>query len=199
MIPADWFCFLQFVSLHAVFLLPLPGSLYLPGGQFRFYPVINGLEILPFQEAAGLLNDSANVVKAAQTALIPVPGVNLMPLRTVQQGQSLLRPPVNPVYYHFRHLLKYSYPNIYHYIPMGYNVKYFFKYSDNFSMPNDQISFRLPKELLEAIDFMATRDLRTRTNMIEFILTSWIREHEPLLLEEDEKFLEAVKNMKKTK
>jgi metal-responsive CopG/Arc/MetJ family transcriptional regulator len=66
-------------------------------------------------------------------------------------------------------------------------------------MPNDQISFRLPKKLLEAIDFMATRDLRTRTNMIEFILTSWIREHEPLLLEEDGKFIEAAKNMNKTK
>jgi metal-responsive CopG/Arc/MetJ family transcriptional regulator len=66
-------------------------------------------------------------------------------------------------------------------------------------MPNDQISFRLPKELLKAIDLMATRDLRTRTNMIEFILTSWIREHEPLLLEADGKFIDAAKSMKKVK
>jgi metal-responsive CopG/Arc/MetJ family transcriptional regulator len=45
-------------------------------------------------------------------------------------------------------------------------------------METTQISFRLPKDLLELIDELAKRDLRTRTNMIEFILTSWLREHE---------------------
>jgi hypothetical protein len=62
---------------------------------------------------------------------------------------------------------------------MGYNVKYFRKYSDNFSMPSEQISFRLSKGLLALLDDMADRELRTRTNLIEFILTSWLREHEP--------------------
>jgi metal-responsive CopG/Arc/MetJ family transcriptional regulator len=46
-------------------------------------------------------------------------------------------------------------------------------------MPSEQISFRLPKELLKLLDELASRDLRTRTNMIEFILMSWLREHEP--------------------
>jgi metal-responsive CopG/Arc/MetJ family transcriptional regulator len=72
---------------------------------------------------------------------------------------------------------------------MGYNVKLFNKNSDTFFMETTQISFRLDKELLDLIDFLAKRDLRTRTNMIEFILTSWLREHEPDMLDEDGKFL----------
>jgi hypothetical protein len=61
---------------------------------------------------------------------------------------------------------------------MGYNVKYFRKFADNFSMPTEQISFRLPKELLKLLDELAQRYLRTRTNLIEYILTNWLREHE---------------------
>jgi predicted DNA-binding protein len=76
-------------------------------------------------------------------------------------------------------------------------------------MPSEQISFRLPKELLMLIDELAARDLRTRTNMIEFILMSWLREHEqdsfddfgniidPSALEEAR--LEALKEIKKAR
>jgi hypothetical protein len=46
-------------------------------------------------------------------------------------------------------------------------------------MPSEQISFRLPKELLMLVDELAARELRTRTNMLEFILMDWFREHEP--------------------
>jgi metal-responsive CopG/Arc/MetJ family transcriptional regulator len=46
-------------------------------------------------------------------------------------------------------------------------------------METTQISFRLTTDLLELIDGLAKRDLRTRTNMIEFILMNWLREHEP--------------------
>jgi hypothetical protein len=44
-------------------------------------------------------------------------------------------------------------------------------------MPTDQISLRLPKELLAAIDTIAKEELRTRTNMIEYILTTWMIEN----------------------
>jgi metal-responsive CopG/Arc/MetJ family transcriptional regulator len=63
-------------------------------------------------------------------------------------------------------------------MPMGYNVKLFNTNSDTAFMETTQISFRLDKDLLELIDGLAKRDLRTRTNMIEFILTNWLREHE---------------------
>jgi hypothetical protein len=46
-------------------------------------------------------------------------------------------------------------------------------------METTQISFRLPAGLLGLIDELAKRELRTRTNMIEFILTSWLRQNEP--------------------
>jgi hypothetical protein len=46
-------------------------------------------------------------------------------------------------------------------------------------MPTEQISFRLSKDLLMLLDDMAGRELRTRTNLIEYILMSWLREHEP--------------------
>jgi len=43
----------------------------------------------------------------------------------------------------------------------------------------EQISLRLSKDLLGLLDFLAKRDLRTRTNLIEYILINWLREHEP--------------------
>ena len=43
----------------------------------------------------------------------------------------------------------------------------------------EQISLRLPKDLLKLLDFLAKRDLRNRSNLIEYILVSWLREHEP--------------------
>jgi len=43
----------------------------------------------------------------------------------------------------------------------------------------EQISLRLSKDLLTLLDFMSKRDLRTRTNLIEYILMSWLRDHEP--------------------
>jgi hypothetical protein len=46
-------------------------------------------------------------------------------------------------------------------------------------MPTEQISFRLSKDLLMLLDDLADRELRTRTNQIEYILMSWLREHEP--------------------
>jgi metal-responsive CopG/Arc/MetJ family transcriptional regulator len=52
-------------------------------------------------------------------------------------------------------------------------------------METTQISFRLGKNLLELIDELAKRELRTRTNMIEFILTNWLREHEPVAFDDD--------------
>jgi hypothetical protein len=45
-------------------------------------------------------------------------------------------------------------------------------------MPTEQISLRLSKDLLMLLDELAGRELRTRTNLIEYILTSWLREHE---------------------
>jgi hypothetical protein len=45
-------------------------------------------------------------------------------------------------------------------------------------MPTEQISFRLSKDLLMLLDELAGRELRTRTNLIEYILMSWLREHE---------------------
>ena len=52
--------------------------------------------------------------------------------------------------------------------------------SDNiFMAKTEQITMRLPKDLLELLDFIANRDLRTRSNLIEFILINWLREHEP--------------------
>jgi len=53
-------------------------------------------------------------------------------------------------------------------------------------MATEQISFRLSKDLLESIDFLAVEQLRTRSNMIEYMLTSWIREHAPNILEEED-------------
>jgi hypothetical protein len=46
-------------------------------------------------------------------------------------------------------------------------------------MPTEQISFRLSKDLLMLLDELADRELRTRTNLIEYILMNWLREHEP--------------------
>jgi hypothetical protein len=46
-------------------------------------------------------------------------------------------------------------------------------------MPTEQISFRLPKDLLMLLDDLADRELRTRTNLIEYILMNWLQEHEP--------------------
>jgi metal-responsive CopG/Arc/MetJ family transcriptional regulator len=52
--------------------------------------------------------------------------------------------------------------------------------SDNiFMATTEQISIRLPKNLLELLDYLSKRDLRTRTNLIEYILMNWLREHEP--------------------
>lgn len=62
---------------------------------------------------------------------------------------------------------------------MGYFVKSLWKKTDTFFMETTQISFRLPKALLDLIDELAERDLRTRTNMLEYILMNWLREHEP--------------------
>jgi hypothetical protein len=45
-------------------------------------------------------------------------------------------------------------------------------------MPTEQISFRLSKDLLMLLDDLADRELRTRTNLIEYILMDWLREHE---------------------
>jgi len=61
-------------------------------------------------------------------------------------------------------------------------------------MATEQISFRLSKDLLESIDFLAVEQLRTRSNMIEYMLTSWIREHAPNMLEEEDgKYLAIIR------
>ena len=61
-------------------------------------------------------------------------------------------------------------------------------------MATEQISFRLSKDLLETIDFLAVEQLRTRSNMIEFMLTSWIREHAPHMQDdEDDKYMAILK------
>jgi metal-responsive CopG/Arc/MetJ family transcriptional regulator len=54
-----------------------------------------------------------------------------------------------------------------------------------FRMPTEQISLRLPKELLALLDDLAKREVRTRTNLIEYILTNWLREHEPDSFDDD--------------
>jgi len=46
-------------------------------------------------------------------------------------------------------------------------------------MKTEQISFRLPAPLLSCIDELAKEEIRTRTNMIEFMLVDWLREHRP--------------------
>jgi hypothetical protein len=73
--------------------LPLPSArdFFFPGGKFRLHPVIDGYEVLPSQEAASLLNNSAKVVDAVEAVLRFVPGVNPPPLRAVQQGQGPFR------------------------------------------------------------------------------------------------------------
>jgi metal-responsive CopG/Arc/MetJ family transcriptional regulator len=53
-----------------------------------------------------------------------------------------------------------------------------------------QISLRLPKDLLELLDRIAKRDLRDRTNLIEFILISWLREHEPNEFDDENNILD---------
>ena len=72
-----------------------------------------------------------------------------------------------------------------------------------------QVSLRLPKDLLKLLGKIAKRDVRDRTNLIEFILINWLREHEPEEFGEDgtiidkEVFLaakkEAVKGRKSKK
>jgi len=62
-----------------------------------------------------------------------------------------------------------------------------------------QISFRLSYKLLSTIDFLATQELRTRSNMIEYMLTSWIREHGNGELEEDEDFVETIEKSRPKK
>lgn len=51
-------------------------------------------------------------------------------------------------------------------------------------MPTEQISFRLSKDLLMLLDDLADREMRTRTNLIEYILMSWLREHDPDLFDD---------------
>jgi len=69
-----------------------------------------------------------------------------------------------------------------------------------------QISIRLPKDLLKLLDKLAKRDLRDRTNLIEYILMNWLREHENMEFDEEgnifdgEEYLkveEAARNAKK--
>ena len=40
-----------------------------------------------------------------------------------------------------------------------------------------QISVRIPKKLLIGIDFLAVDQVRNRNNMIEFILTDWMKKY----------------------
>jgi len=40
-----------------------------------------------------------------------------------------------------------------------------------------QISVRIPKKLLIGIDFLALDQVRNRNNMIEYILTDWMKEN----------------------
>jgi hypothetical protein len=55
-------------------------------------------------------------------------------------------------------------------------------FSDIGFMARTQIGARLTDELVSAIDKLAAEQVRDRTNMIEFILVDWIREHRPELL-----------------
>ena len=98
-LAADRFFLLCFVLPHVHFPLSV-GNPFFPGGQFRPHPVIDSLEVLPFQETASLLDDPVNVVAPVKFKLILVPGIHPFPLRAVQQGQGQLRPPVKSVYYH---------------------------------------------------------------------------------------------------
>jgi hypothetical protein len=54
-------------------------------------------------------------------------------------------------------------------------------------MRTEQIGFRVSKPLLDTIDRVAREQLRTRTNMIEFMLRSWLRNNE------DEEYGECLK------
>ena len=62
-----------------------------------------------------------------------------------------------------------------------------------------QISIRIPKSLLIGIDFLAVEQIRNRNNMIEFILTDWMKENgkNPVELEDEEKYLAIVDSAEK--
>jgi len=71
------------------------------------------------------------------------------------------------------------------------------KINDNMDMNKNsnedfvQISVRIPKKLLIGIDFLAVDQVRNRNNMIEFILTDWMKENgkDQIDLEEDDKYM----------
>ena len=54
-----------------------------------------------------------------------------------------------------------------------------------------QISVRIPKKLLIGIDFLAVDQVRNRNNMIEFMLTDWMKENGKGQIdwEEDDKYI----------
>lgn len=54
--------------------------------------------------------------------------------------------------------------------------------TDNHRMARTQIGARLEDDLVKAIDILATEQIRDRSNMIEYILTDWIKQHRPELL-----------------
>ena len=49
-------------------------------------------------------------------------------------------------------------------------------------MAKEFIGIRLPPELITALDVISLREIRSRANVVEMILTSWIMEHDPGLL-----------------
>lgn len=49
--------------------------------------------------------------------------------------------------------------------------------------PKKQIAIRINENLLSAVDTLALEEVRDRTSMIEYILTTYIREHRPELLD----------------
>jgi hypothetical protein len=57
-------------------------------------------------------------------------------------------------------------------------VKTFFDSADNFFMPTEQVTVRLPDDLMRKLEAMADQETRSRANMIEVLLKEAIQARE---------------------
>jgi hypothetical protein len=57
-------------------------------------------------------------------------------------------------------------------------IQLFLKNADNFYMPTEQLTIRLPPELIAKIDFFAEQETRSRNNMIEVLVKEALKSRE---------------------
>jgi hypothetical protein len=66
-------------------------------------------------------------------------------------------------------------------------------------MATEQFTIRLPVELMRAIEHLAKDEMRSKANMVEYILTSWITDNRFTYLEEEMSPLRADASKEKPK